>query len=384
MKAMDRIVSLDEEDMTVDVESGVMGDRLEAFLNERGYTLGHSPQSLQLSTVGGWISTKATGQFSSRYGGIEDILCTLEAVLPTGGVVSWPRVPRSATGPRLMDIFIGGEGCFGVITRAVLKVMPLPDVRLFRAVAFPSVEEGFAAIREMFRAHIAPPILRLHDEDESREQYRQAGLPAAGPFLILAVEGTKETSPCELSAVLRRCGAHGGRDLGPALAEAWFARRYDAEWLDRGNEADGHMADSMDVAASWRNLPVLYRSVRTVIAPLANSVWAHFSHFYPDGGSIYFIFFLHDHDNGAVLRRYDAIWTAAMQATLQAGGTITHHHGVGLLRGSLVRQELGTAAALLRTIKQAVDPQDLLNPGKLGIPTARWEHEARSVDDEHA
>ena len=142
MKAMDRIVSLDEEDMTVDVESGVMGDRLEAFLNERGYTLGHSPQSLQLSTVGGWISTKATGQFSSRYGGIEDILCTLEAVLPTGGVVSWPRVPRSATGPRLMDIFIGGEGCFGVITRAVLKVMPLPDVRLFRAVAFPSVEEG--------------------------------------------------------------------------------------------------------------------------------------------------------------------------------------------------------------------------------------------------
>src|ERR671933_2321022 len=185
--AMRDVLALDEVNLLVRVEAGVPGHKLEGELNARGYTLNHSPQSLHLSTVGGWISTRATGHFSSRWGGIEDLIVALTVVLPTGELVETKPAPRAALGPELRELFIGSEGTLGVVTDVTLKIFPIPERRLFATVSFERIAAGIAAVRRMMRLGLRPFLVRLYDEDEARHLMEGGEVP--GNVLLLGFEG---------------------------------------------------------------------------------------------------------------------------------------------------------------------------------------------------
>jgi alkyldihydroxyacetonephosphate synthase len=366
-RGLDRILDFDPDNGLVTVEAGVMGGRLEEWLAERGWTLGHYPQSLHISTVGGWVATNSSGTFSSKYGGIESLVAGLEAVLPDGERVSFKPVPRSATGPRLMQLFIGAEGSLGVVTQVSLRIFRQPEVRRFAAYAPVSLEQGLQIVRSAYEAHLCPPLMRLYDETEAAHLYEGVGRPAGAPLLLIAHEGLATMVDAEHAAFARIAARCGATEVDPAVARFWEAGRYNAQWYRDGNEGAGRIADSIEVAAPWTQLVPLYRDVMAGLAPVCDKTMGHFSHFYSTGSSLYVIAFIEDADGTRLRERYARLWNTVMEAALAHGGTISHHHGVGLARAGMLARELGTAHALLRKVKQALDPKGTFNPGKLGV-----------------
>jgi len=366
-RALEAAMEIDEVNWLVTASAGALGSDVEEKLNARGFTLGHYPQSLYLSTLGGWVATRATGTFSSKYGGIEDLIYSLEIVLPTGELIRTRHVARSSAGPRLFDLFTGAEGVFGIVTRVTLKVRPLPEARLFRGVSFPTIHDGLRAVREFYRAHLVPAVIRLYEEQEAQRLYAAAGVSSQRPLLVLGCEGLADIAETELRRLLEISRRHGGEDLGPDLGNAWEKHRFNAEWLEHGNAGAGKMADAIDVAADWENLPVLYDRLIGALRSICSTAWAHYSHFTAHGGSIYFIIFIDAPDRALALERYQRAWQTAMDHALAVGGSTSHHHGVGLLRQRFMERELGGERIVLQRIKQALDPDGILNPRKLGL-----------------
>lgn len=365
---MKRILHFDETAMTVEVEAGVMGGELEAWLNERGFTCGHYPQSLHISTVGGWLSTRGIGTFSNKYGGIENLVLGLEAVLPDGQILSLSSVPRSAAGPRLVELFLGSEGTFGVITKITLKVFVRPETVRFATYSCSSLDVGITATRKLFVKSAIPALLRLYDQAESIHLYEKAGLASGDPLLIVGHEGPSALVDAEAAYVASILEAAGCKNADPSIGEAWNAGRYRAEWLEQGNAAPNRIADSIEVSVSWPNLIPLYESVMRDIEPLCDWKMAHLSHFYQTGSMFYFIFGLEDEDQARLADRYARIWAIVQENALAKGGTCTHHHGVGAARRDFFERELGPVGMhVLREIKTAIDPRQTLNPGALSL-----------------
>lgn len=366
-RQLNQVLEIDTENWLVVVEAGALGGELEETLNKRGFTLGHYPQSLHISTVGGWVATRATGTFSSKYGGIEDCLYSLEVVLPTGEVVQTRNIARSSAGPKLAEIFVGSEGVLGVITRVTLKIYPLPEVRRFRGISFPSVRDGLAAVREMYRSHLVPAVVRLYEEQEAAVLYQAVRLERAQPLLITGVEGLAGIAKGQEQRMLEIASRFGGEDLGQEIGNHWEKHRFNAQWLEVGNAGEGKMADAIDVAANWKELPLVYEEMIQKLRKVAAKVWAHYSHFTAHGGSIYFIVFIDEENAAAARRQYETVWATAMDVVQSLRGSIAHHHGVGLLRLPYLRHEFGSESILLERIKGALDPQRILNPGKLNL-----------------
>jgi len=365
MRAFDQIGELDQEGMTVTVGAGVMGGALEDWLNDQGYTCGHYPQSLPISTVGGWLATRGIGTFSNHYGGIENLLYSVEVMLADGTTLTLGRAPRSAAGPRLAELFIGTEGTLGIITQVTLKIFPLPEKLAFAVYRCPDLDAGLASVRQMFARHCAPALARLYDEAESAHLDPDSQTTAPGCLLILGHAGHAQVVDAQARANDAIAIAAGAQALGPAIGQAWYRNRYRAAWLD-ANQQPQVIADSIEVSAQWPAILPLYHEVTHAIAPLVTSQMAHMSHFYSTGTMIYFIFSIEDADPVRLRARYEQVWTQVTQTALRHGGTSTHHHGVGLARRAVFKQELGdTATTLLRGIKSLVDPDNLLNPGKL-------------------
>jgi alkyldihydroxyacetonephosphate synthase len=366
-RALDRIVNFDPANHLVTVEAGVMGGHLETWLNERGWTLGHYPQSLHISTVGGWVATNSSGTFSSKYGGIEQLLVGLEAVLPSGERVAFKPVPRSATGPRMMQLFVGSEGSLGIVSQVTLRIFRQPAVRHFAAYAPASLEQGLEIVKRAYESHLAPALLRLYDETEAEHLYEGVGRAKGAPLLLVAHEGLASMAAAEQAAFAGIAAECDARPVDPSVARFWEAGRYNAEWYRVGNDGADRIADSIEVAASWTELAPLYRDVMSALGSVCDKAMGHFSHFYPTGSSLYFIAFLQDGDPARLRDRYEQLWATVMERTLAHGGTISHHHGVGLARASVLERELGSAHSLLRKVKQALDPKGTFNPGKFGL-----------------
>jgi alkyldihydroxyacetonephosphate synthase len=344
-----------------------MGGMLEAWLNERGWTLGHYPQSLHLSTVGGWVATNSSGTFSSKYGGIEELLVGLEVITSAGERVEFKPVPRSATGPRLMQLFVGSEGSLGIVTRVTLRIFRQPQTRRFAAYAPASLEQGLHIVKRAYESHLCPALLRLYDETEAVHLYEGVGMAPGAPLLLAAHEGLPAMVAAEAESFAAIAAAAGARAVDEGVAKFWEAGRYNAQWYRVGNDGANRIADSIEVAAPWTKLAPLYREVMEALRPLCDKSMGHFSHFYSTGSSLYFIAFLEDADPARLRKRYEALWSTVMECTLAHGGTISHHHGVGLARASVLERELGSAHPLLKKIKNALDPKGALNPGKLGL-----------------
>lgn len=365
--ALDAIVALDEENLHVRVGAGVLLAKLEAWLHERGYTTGHYPQSIDLAQVGGLVATRSSGQFSTKYGSIEDRVAGLEVVLPDGELVRMSAVPRRSVGPDLRALFVGSEGTLGVITEVTLKIVPLPEERRLEAFALPSFAHGLAAIRKFMRVGWRPAVVRLHDAFEAGRGYGQ-WVGAGEVILLLLSEGPRTHASTEMHALADIVLAEGGRSLGAEPVEKWLEHRNDVGHFEKWLRA-GSIIDTIEVAATWAEIGRIHALVCERLPQQIEQlrhVSGHSSHSYPDGTNVYFSFITEPVTDASEAEDvYRRIWTAVMDITLAEGGTIAHHHGVGRMRTPWVTADLGSAHRVLEAIEQAIDPRGIMNPGVL-------------------
>jgi len=359
---MDKTIALNRINHTVRVEAGKMGHDLEAELHAAGLTLNHSPQSLDRSTVGGWLATRATGQFSSRWGSIENLCVSFTVVLPDGRIIEMPDTPRSATGPDLRHLFIGSEGTMGVIVDVTMRVFELAEQRLYETVVFDRLTDGIDAIRRIMQHGLRPFVLRLYDEDEAPHAMKDAS--SRQPVLFLGCEGTSAMATTEMNACVEVCSAANGTPTGGAAVEAWMARRFDFSAVENVLDRPGGFAETIEIASGWDRIGQLYQDMKAALVPLADEVLGHFSHAYTHGTSLYLILIGACEDDDAAEKRLLEIWDVAMERCLAGGGAISHHHGIGYVRRQHLKPYLGEVHDLLCNVRSVVDPTGIMNPGK--------------------
>lgn len=364
LTAMDKIININTHDMHVTVEAGLNGGVLEDRLQAQGLTLNHSPQSLYRSTVGGWLATRATGHFSSCYGGIEDLCVGFKAVLPDGQVIEVGHAPRMAVGPDLRQVLIGSEGCLGVITEVTMQVFHIAETREFETVTFPDVSSGIAAMRAIMLAGLKPFLLRFYDLAEARHAMKDANFTS--PVMFLGTEGCTAMAQTELAEALKICAVQGGEEIGPEGTIGWMDRRFDFSTIEKVLEREGGVAETIEVAHTWSGIGATYDALTKELAPYTAEVLGHFSHAYRDGVSLYVILLGDAASPCEAEERMRAIWDTAMRVTLDTGAVLSHHHGTGLARSGFVREALGSSWPLYDSIKKALDPKMIMNPGKLG------------------
>jgi alkyldihydroxyacetonephosphate synthase len=365
MSAMNRILAFEPTSLLVRVQAGKRGLDLEQELNEKGFSINHSPQSLDRSTVGGWVSTRASGQFSSRSGSIEDLVLGLTVVLPNGEVIETPLAPRAAVGPDLKQLFIGAEGSMGVITEVTLKIFPIAEHRIFETLAFPTIEAGLNAMRRIMQAGLRPFLVRFYDTEEARHAMKDDGF--SNPVMFLGFEGIKVVAEAEYSAGLKICLDEGGSALGPGAALAWMDRRFDFSTIEKLVLAPGGLAETIEVAHFWDGILETYEALKVALAPYASEVLGHFSHVYPQGTSLYIILLGQVEDDAASEANIMKIWETSMQICLEKNAALSHHHGVGIARLPFIRAQLGSAMNVLERVKYSLDPENIMNPGKLDL-----------------
>ena len=372
LSRMDQVTGIDLVSQTISVEAGLRGDRLEQALAEHGLTAGLYPQSIAISTVGGWIAASSAGQASTGFGAIEDVLLGLTAVLPRGEILRCRPVPRSAAGPDLRRLLVGSEGTLAVVTEATLACRARPAGWDWLAFAFPGFTALADGLRQAVRAETGAAVIRGYDETDAQLSFGtlghpggcvgMLGFPAGLPGLAARKQAAAET--------LKQAGASG--ELGSRYGEHWWAHRNDAVQTYAqimGPErafGSGVIVDTFEVAGLWSAVPDLYAGIREALAAHAQAVGCHLSHLYPSGSSLYFTFLLGGADDRDVAERYLAAWDQAVRSCAAVGGTITHHHGVGRLKAGYLAGELGeTGVDVLRRIKAALDPAGIMNPGVL-------------------
>jgi alkyldihydroxyacetonephosphate synthase len=357
---------VDTTDLLAVYGAGTLGGDAERLLAPHGLTLGHWPQSIELSTVGGWVATRASGQYSTAYGSIEDLLLALEVVLPDGRVLRTRETPRAAAGPDLRQLFLGSEGTLGVVTEVTFSAFAKPAVARGQAFHFDGFRAGLEPIRRALRAGHAPPVARLYDARESRRGFRDF-VPRDRALLLLLHEGTAAHVEAELDAVATLCREGGGVPADTAAVDQWLARRNHVPSFKSFLE-QGVIVDTIEVAATWSRVGALYDGVVAALSavPGVLAATAHSSHSYRSGTCLYFSFAAKPDAPTQLRDTYAACWRAAMQATVAAGGGIAHHHGIGRVRRPWLAAEIGDVGLdVLRAVKRALDPDGLLNPGNL-------------------
>jgi alkyldihydroxyacetonephosphate synthase len=363
LTALQGVAAVDAVSGIVEVFSGTFGPELEGELREHhGLTVGHFPQSFDIATVGGWVACRGAGQYSTRYGKIEQIVVGLEVVTADGSVIRTGGFPAGAQGPDLTQLFLGSEGTLGIVTRVWLKTHPLPESERRGAWAFPTFEAGLEACRRILRRGATPAVLRLYDAAES-----QRGQGGDGTYCVLLVldEGDPAIVGGSMSVVSDECRM--ARPLGEDLVEKWMHHRNDTSAL-QALTRKGFVVDTLEIAAPWAALPTIFDDVRAAMmaVPHARAATCHLSHSYLDGACLYFTFAATPPAD-EIDATYVALWDAGQRAVLAAGGNLSHHHGVGLNRARFVAEALGGALPLLQAVKDALDPKGILNPGKMGL-----------------
>ncbi len=401
LKKLDAIGRVDEEHRCVEVGAGVMGETLERRLNAMGWTLGHFPSSIYMSTVGGWLAARSAGQLSSKYGKIEDMVLSTTFITGAGEKVVTPE--RPFRGPDLAQLLIGSEGTLGVFTSAKLRVTPLATGRAFHGYEFRTVAAGLEAIRQIFRAGLRPAVARLYDpfdtaivgKEKPRAQPPIKGvmekdvMPAlmrvlaphtlgrpklfnlatrlfAHSRLILMFEGEAARCDEEDRAAQRVCADLGASDLGEEPGKHWYEKRYDVSYRMSKVIDAGAFADTMEVATTWDKVQTVYERVHAAASKHA-FVLCHFSHAYLEGCSLYFSFAGSAGSEPEMIDRYEALTRDALSAAVHAGANVSHHHGVGVFKAQALQDSLGEGRTLLAALKRHCDPDGVMNPGKLGL-----------------
>lgn len=368
LSGLDHIGDLDEKSLTVTVQAGVRGSVLEARLNETGYTLGHAPQSIDISSVGGWLATRACGQLSAHYGGIEDIVVGLDAVLPGGISVSSKNQPRRSAGPEVARLLIGSEGTLGVVVSATMRISHLPSETARTSFLFEHMADGVAACRALAQSELHPSLVRLYDRDDAAIFWRHSDVPPEGPVLLVAFFGYGADDRLQAARELVSVP-----DAGESNVAYWWdhrndaARDYEGLMTQPGVLGAHPLIDTMEVSGTWSVLRDLYHSTKESMAPVADIVGCHLSHIYPTGACLYFTLASACASDDDARTLHAKWWDLGPRTCLAAGGSISHHHGIGRLKANWLEAELGSEYGLLRKIKAALDPKRIMNPGALGL-----------------
>jgi alkyldihydroxyacetonephosphate synthase len=374
LRRFDQLISLDEISGQAVFGAGVTGPDAERLLGERGFSLGHFPQSFEYATIGGFAATRSSGQDSAGYGRFNDMVRGLRVITPAG-TLDLGRAPESAAGPDLRQLLIGSEGTLGVITQVRLRVHRAPQAVRYEAWSFPDFATGAGALRAVTQIATGPTVIRLSDEAETGVNLATTDAIGenqitGGCLGITVFEGTKEhveSRHAETSALL---ADQGGTSLGEGPAQAWERGRFAAPYLRDSLLAAGALCETLETATDWSNLFVLKTAVTQALTnALAESgtpalVMCHISHVYPTGASLYFTVVAGQRGNP--IEQWQAAKKAASDAMMAAGGTITHHHAVGADHRPWMRDEVGDLGVqVLRAVKTTLDPAGILNPGKL-------------------
>ncbi|MFD4536152.1 FAD-binding oxidoreductase [Kitasatospora sp. NPDC058397] len=370
LRRLDRLHDLDETSGEAVLGAGLTGPAAEALLAERGYELGHYPQSFRYATLGGFAATRSSGQDSAGHGRFDEMVRGLRVVTPAG-VLDLGRAPASAAGPDLRELFLGSEGTLGVITAVRLRVHPLPAVKAYEAWSLPDFATGSAALRAVEQAGTGPTVIRLSDEAETMVNLATTeqigGAPAiTGCLAVTVFEGTAEQVATRHRLTRDTLLATGATSVGEAPARAWEHGRFNAPYLRDSLLGAGALCETLETATSWSRLPQLRTAVTEALTTALPGalVLCHISHVYPTGASLYFTVVAALGEDP--LTRWAAAKRAAGDAIVTAGGTITHHHAVGADHRPWMSDEIGELGVrILRAVKAELDPAGILNPGKL-------------------
>jgi alkyldihydroxyacetonephosphate synthase len=381
---LDALLRIDPDSHTATFQAGIDGPALEAALSHEGFTLGHYPQSFEHSTLGGWIATRSCGQQSDGYGGISRLVVSVRMVTPEG-VLRTLEVPDSSSGPDLNQLVLGSEGILGVIVEATLRIRPAPAASDFRGMLFGRFADGVAAIRQIVQEGVPVSMLRLSDAQETdlslllrrdpRRRWDPASLLVAGSGRCALLYGAEGSDRGEVRRAMRRARSigrrHGGLPVGRGPGRAWKRERFRTPYLRDWLLDHSVAVDTVESAFPWsvveRAHDAILRGLRAALETHAEAglAMAHLSHSYPDGACLYFTV-IYPLDPARDVSQWTAIKQDATEAVLEAGGTVSHHHGVGVDHAPWVVREKGALGVeALRAVKQAVDPLGLLNPGKL-------------------
>lgn len=365
LKNLNKIFNLSHENLSVTCEAGVFIKDLEAYVNKKGYILGHYPQSMDLAQMGGLVATRSAGQFSTKYGGIEDLLLGIEAILPNGNIINIKPNPRRSVGPDLKHLFLGSEGFIGIITKVTVKVFPKPETRWLQAYRVETMRQGLEIIRQIMREGVKPPVIRLHDWLECEKPY--GGFMEEGESLLIFLsEGAKELCEYEGKVIDRIAKENGSISAGERPVEIWLKHRNDAvdEYEEYG--AMGFLVDTIEISTNWENIADIYEeTVERVYYEVPETIYfsGHSSHSYLNGTNIYFqVGAIPNAEIEEAEKVHSHIWDIIMEVTLKHGGSIGHHHGVGKHRTKYMEKELDSSYELIKGIKEAFDPKGIMNP----------------------
>ncbi|HTU97120.1 MAG TPA: FAD-binding oxidoreductase [Solirubrobacteraceae bacterium] len=387
-RRLNALVSVDEMSRLAVLEPGLRGPEAEALLGARGWTLGHFPQSWEYATLGGFAAARSSGQSSAGYGRFDERVLALRVATPAGAL-ELGRAPKSAAGPDLRQLILGSEGILGVITSLTLALDPAPEHRVYEGWLLQSFAHGAEVVRRLAQDGPRPTVLRLSDEAETAmglarpsEMGESGGEDPEGedsgggqPGGCLAIVGWE--GPYEEVERRRRATAElllsAGAEPVPGAGEAWAAGRYQGPYLRDALLDSGALVETLETVTFWAALPGLYTAVATALRDTLSAlgtppaVLCHISHVYPAGASLYFTVACAQLDDP--IAQWEAAKAAAGEAILAAGGSITHHHGVGADHRALYPREVGALGVeVLRAVKRTLDPAGILNPGILIEP----------------
>jgi alkyldihydroxyacetonephosphate synthase len=373
---LDEIITIDEENMQVTAGCGVQLQVLEDTLRAKGYTTGHSPQSKPLAQMGGLVSTRSIGQFSTLYGAIEDMVVGLEAVFPDGTVSRIKNVPRRATGPDIRHIVIGNEGALCYITEVTVKIFKYqPENNEFHGFLVDDMATGTAIIREVVVGGFKPSVVRVYSPEDAGQHFSHFSKGKC--VVVFVAEGPKGIVRATSEEIERVAGLHAHEKVDPKLIEAWFDNlNWGPDKIEAEKEvmrAKAELGYTTEVSCDWSKVTELYGAVMNRIRteyPHADDLTllgAHSSHSYQTGTNLYFVYdYKINCEPEEEIHKYHVPLNAIIvEEALRVGGSMVHHHGVGKYRTAWTKQEHGSAYHMLAKLKEAFDPNGIMNKGTI-------------------
>jgi alkyldihydroxyacetonephosphate synthase len=381
-----RGIEVDERSLTAKLGAGLRGPEAEALLAERGFTLGHYPQSFEYATVGGFAATRSAGQSSSGYGRFDSLVSSIRLITPEGEL-STLATPHTSIGPALREVAVGSEGILGVIPDVDVRIRPLPATRRYEAWIVEDFEAGNEIVRTLAQSDSLPTIIRVSDVSETEVNLAMA-LPTGaagtifkrylklrgregGSLVIAGYEGTSGSVHRSRSDVARQMRRGGGVYLGQAAGRGWAKGRFHGPYLREALLDRGVLVETLETAQQWSGHKALYEAVRSALEDglkangMEGIVMCHLSHAYRDGASLYFTVIASQGPEGGIAN-WPKLKRAACQAIQSSGGTLSHHHATGRDHAPWVEGEIGTAGIdALRALKERFDPAGIMNPEKL-------------------
>ena len=399
MAGINQLIDLNTTSNLATFGAGAAGPEIESQLNKKGYTLGHFPQSWELSTIGGWVASRSSGQQSLHYGRIEQLFAAAEVETPTGPL-HIPTIPASSAGPDIREIILGSEGRLGIITQVTARVTPLPEQESFQVVFLPSWKAGITAARTLVQQRVPLSMVRLSNPLETTSLlYMGAGnnpqgvadleqalakknIGAGKVMLTFGVTGSPEHCDYAKQTALEVCASQGGLADITGLGDNWAHGRFRAPYLRDPLGAAGYAVDTMETAVDWpqveQGADQIESAIRNALTDEGEQVYAysHLSHVYGQGSSIYTTYLFRFADSyEKTLARWHKLKTAGAKQIVALGGTISHQHGVGADHRDYLEAEKGPlGVATIQSLCDLFDPKGLMNPGKLLPDTKHKSH----------